>query len=59
MPHQRARVRVGVNGTRLNAIVDVRGAMPEGTAYLIDGTEAEPVGLLLDGEPVTVEVSQS
>jgi NADH-quinone oxidoreductase subunit G len=51
-------VRVGVNGTRLNATVDVRGAMPEGTAYLIDGTEDEPTGLLLDGRPLTVEVSK-
>jgi NADH-quinone oxidoreductase chain G len=52
------QVRVGVNGTRVNATVDVRGAMPEGTAYLIDGTEDEPVGVLLDGAPVAVEVSK-
>jgi NADH-quinone oxidoreductase chain G len=51
-------VTVGVNGTRLNATVDVRGAMPEGTAYLIEGTDDEPTGLLLGGEPVTVEVSK-
>jgi NADH-quinone oxidoreductase subunit G len=52
------QVRVGVNGTRLNATVDVRGNMPEGTAYLIDGTEDEPAGLLLDGRPVAVEVTK-
>jgi NADH-quinone oxidoreductase chain G len=52
------QVRVGVNGTRVNATVDVRGNMPEGTAYLIDGTEDEPAGLLLDGAPLAVEVSK-
>ena len=42
----------------VNATVDVRGNMPEGTAYLIDGTEDEPAGLLLDGAPLAVEVSK-
>jgi NADH-quinone oxidoreductase subunit G len=51
-------VRVGVNGTRLNATVALRAEMPEGTAYLIEGTEDEPAGSLLTGEPQTVEVSK-
>jgi NADH-quinone oxidoreductase subunit G len=53
-----APVRVGVNGTRLNATVALRAEMPEGTAYLIEGTEDGPVGSLLTGEPQTVEVSK-
>jgi NADH-quinone oxidoreductase subunit G len=51
-------VRVGVNGTRLNATVALRAEMPEGTAYLIDGTEDGPAGALVTGEPQTVEVSK-
>jgi hypothetical protein len=31
--------------------------MPEGTAYLIEGTDDEPAGALLTGDPETVEVS--
>ena len=31
--------------------------MPEGTAYLIEGTDENPVGDLLNGEPQTVEVT--
>jgi NADH-quinone oxidoreductase subunit G len=50
-------VRVGVNGTRVKATAQVRASMPEGTAYLIEGTDDEPAGLLLNGEPQTVEVS--
>jgi NADH-quinone oxidoreductase subunit G len=51
-------VRVGVNGTRLNATVALRAQMPEGTAYLIDGTEDDPAGSLVTGAPQTVEVSK-
>jgi hypothetical protein len=47
-----------VNGTRVNATVAVRAAMPEGTAYLIEGTDDGPAGTLLSGEPQTVEVSK-
>jgi hypothetical protein len=32
--------------------------MPQGTAYLIEGTEDGPAGALLTGEPQTVEVSK-
>jgi hypothetical protein len=49
-------VEVGSNGTRVRATVTVRASMPEGTAYLIEGTDDEPAGLLLNGEPQTVEV---
>jgi NADH-quinone oxidoreductase subunit G len=52
-------VRIGVNGTRLNATVALRAQMPEGTAYLIDGTEDDPAGALVTGVPQTVEVSKS
>jgi NADH-quinone oxidoreductase subunit G len=52
-------VRVGVNGTRVNATAIVRANMPVGTAYLIEGTDEEPAGLLLNGEPQTVEVQPS
>jgi NADH-quinone oxidoreductase subunit G len=51
-------VRVGVNGTRLNATVALRAQMPEGTAYLIEGTEDGPAGSLITGDPQTVEVSK-
>jgi NADH-quinone oxidoreductase subunit G len=50
-------VQVGMNGTRVNATAAVRAAMPEGTAYLIEGTEDSPAGKLLSGEPQSVEVS--
>jgi NADH-quinone oxidoreductase subunit G len=52
-----AEVQVGVNGTRIGAKTLVRANMPEGTAYLIEGTDEEPAGLLLNGEPQTVEVT--
>jgi hypothetical protein len=52
-------VHVGVNGTRLRATASVRAAMPEGTAYLIEGTDDAPAGALLNGEPQTVEVTPS
>jgi NADH-quinone oxidoreductase subunit G len=51
------QVHVGVNGTRVKATAQVRASMPEGTAYLIEGTDDEPAGLLLNGEPQTVEVT--
>jgi len=52
-----ASVRVGSNGTRIAAKALVRATVPEGTAYMIEGTDDEPVGLLLNGEPQTVEVT--
>jgi NADH-quinone oxidoreductase subunit G len=52
-----ADVRVGVNGTRIGAKALVRASVPQGTAYLIEGTDEEPAGLLLNGEPQTVEVT--
>jgi len=39
------------------ATVAVRAGMPEGTVYLIEGTDEGPAGALLDGRPQTVEVS--
>lgn len=51
------RVDVGVNGTRIAAKALVRANMPEGTAYLIEGTDEEPAGALLNGQPQTVEVT--
>jgi NADH-quinone oxidoreductase chain G len=50
-------VSVGVNGTQIGAKALVRAGIPEGTAYLIEGTDDAPVGLLLSGEPETVEVT--
>jgi NADH-quinone oxidoreductase subunit G len=50
-------VQVGVNGTRVAATVALRAGMPEGTVYLIEGTDEGPAGALLDGRPQTVEVS--
>ena len=50
-------VRVGANGTRVNAIVVVRAGIPDGTAYLIDGAEDGPANALLNGE--TVEVTSA
>jgi NADH-quinone oxidoreductase subunit G len=47
-------VRVGANGTMLKATVEVTTRMPEGTAYLIEGTDEEPAGHLLTGELVEV-----
>jgi NADH-quinone oxidoreductase subunit G len=52
-----APVRVGVNGTRIAATALVRASVPEGTALLIEGTEDAPAGLLINGEPQTVEVT--
>jgi NADH-quinone oxidoreductase subunit G len=49
--------RVGVNGTRIGATVALRAGMPEGTAYLIEGTDDGHVNRLLDGGPQSVEVS--
>jgi NADH-quinone oxidoreductase chain G len=54
-----ADVSVGVNGTHIGAKAVVRANMPVGTAYLIEGTDDEPAGLLLNGEPQTVEVKPS
>jgi NADH-quinone oxidoreductase subunit G len=51
------QVQVGVNGTRVHATATVRAAIPQGTAYLIEGTDDDPAGLLLNGEPQTVEVT--
>jgi NADH-quinone oxidoreductase subunit G len=51
------QVLVGVNGTRVRATATVRATMPIGTAYLIEGTDDEPAGLLLGGGPQTVEVT--
>jgi hypothetical protein len=48
---------VGANGTRINATAQVRASMPDGTAYLIEGTDQDPVGALLNGEPQLVEVT--
>jgi NADH-quinone oxidoreductase subunit G len=55
--HAGEPVRVGLNGTRLRATVEVRAGMPEGTAYLIEGTDDEPSNVLAIGEPCTVEVT--
>jgi NADH-quinone oxidoreductase chain G len=52
-----ASVSVGVNGTRINATALVRAGVPEGSVFLIEGTDDEPAGLLLNGEPQTVEVT--
>jgi NADH-quinone oxidoreductase subunit G len=52
-----ASVRVGVNGTRIQATALVRASVPEGTAFLIEGTEREPANTLTNGEPQTVEVT--
>ena len=52
-----AEVRVGVDGTHVKATATVRASIPEGTAYLIEGTEEDPAGVLLNGEPQTVEVT--
>jgi NADH-quinone oxidoreductase subunit G len=52
-----ASVSVGANGTRIAAKALVRATVPEGTAYLIEGTDDGPAGLLLNGEPQTVEVT--
>jgi anaerobic selenocysteine-containing dehydrogenase len=52
-----APVQVGVNGTRIGATALVRANVPEGTAYLIEGTDKHPVGLLVNGEPQLVEVT--
>lgn len=55
--HRGESVEVGVNGTRLRATVEVRAAMPEGTAFLIEGTEDEPANALMNGgAPQRVEV---
>jgi NADH-quinone oxidoreductase subunit G len=48
-------VRVGANGTRVNATVEVRAGMPEGTVYLVDGADDQPANALLHGEQVEVE----
>jgi NADH-quinone oxidoreductase chain G len=52
-----ASVHVGVNGTRIGAKALVRAGVPEGTALLIEGTDDQPAGLLVNGEPQTVEVT--
>ena len=52
-----ASVSVGMNGTRIGAKALVRAGVPEGTALLIEGTDDEPAGLLVNGEPQTVEVT--
>jgi NADH-quinone oxidoreductase subunit G len=50
-------VSVGVNGTRIHAKAIVRANMPEGSAFLIEGTDDGSAGLLTNGEPQTVEVT--
>jgi NADH-quinone oxidoreductase chain G len=50
-------VTVAVNGTRVNATVEVRAVIPEGTAYLIEGADDAPANVLVDGgAPQRVEV---
>jgi anaerobic selenocysteine-containing dehydrogenase len=50
-------VQIAANGTRLRATAQVRAGVPEGSAFLIEGIEDQPVGLLLDGQPQTVEIT--
>jgi NADH-quinone oxidoreductase subunit G len=52
-----ASVSVGANGTRIHAKAVVRAHVPEGTVFLIEGTDDQPAGLLMNGEPQTVEVT--
>jgi NADH-quinone oxidoreductase chain G len=50
-------VVVGVNGTRLYATVEVRAAMPEGTAFLIESTDENSANVLMNGgAPQRVQV---
>jgi NADH dehydrogenase/NADH:ubiquinone oxidoreductase subunit G len=50
-------VTVGMNGTRIGATAVVRAGVPEGSAFLIEGTDDGSAGLLTNGEPQTVEVA--
>jgi NADH-quinone oxidoreductase subunit G len=45
------------DGTRIGATAVVRAGVPEGSAFLIEGTDDGSAGLLTNGEPQTVEVT--
>ena len=51
------RVSLNSDGEQIAATATVRAAMPQGTAYLIEGTDDAPAGALLNGAPQTVEVT--
>ena len=55
--HHGSRAAVGVNGTRVDATVSVRAGMPEGTAFLIEGTGEDNGTALANGVPQVVEVT--
>jgi NADH-quinone oxidoreductase subunit G len=54
--HQDSRVNVSMNGTRVGATVALRAAMPEGSAFLIEGTDSDngtalPMGAVVEVRP--------
>jgi NADH-quinone oxidoreductase subunit G len=49
------RVRVGTNGTRVNATVSLRAAVPPGSVFLLEALEGDDSGNLLTGPTVYVE----
>jgi NADH-quinone oxidoreductase subunit G len=52
------RVRVGQNGSSVEAGVDVKERIAEGTVFLIEGTEDGNANGLLNGGPVSVTIEK-
>ncbi len=52
------QVKVSQNGSSLSARVDVKERIAEGTVFLIEGTKEANANGLLNGSPVSVEVTK-
>jgi NADH-quinone oxidoreductase subunit G len=53
--HDGDRVRVGTNGTRVNATVSLRAAVPPGAVFLLEALEGADSANVLTGPTVVVE----
>ena len=53
------RVQVADDGTAVSAEVAVRTGVPEGSAFLAEGLDADGANALTDGEPRLVEVRRA
>jgi anaerobic selenocysteine-containing dehydrogenase len=51
-------VRVGQNGTSVTAQVAVKERQQEGVCFLIEGVRGANANALLDGGPVSVEITK-
>jgi NADH-quinone oxidoreductase subunit G len=52
-------VEVAANGTSVRAIARLRRAVPQGTVFLIEGTDEDSATALMNGAPRVVEVRKA